>query len=386
MIIYNPGKKSFLNYDDSREEDFDLFSQEPKIEEFYIPFGPVINQTEVKAPFDEQININIFNKKLDDSFHLILNNNTDKTNQSTNFNIFQNDNNKNEIESQILTKNILWEDTEIVKVFNNIWVTSEKEKEELNKKQFLNKKRRIFGLEKIPRKKEPNKKIEPKKDNISKCINVNNNLGRKKRTEKDIRKHNKLCKDNIIVKIKGHFFQYIRDITEINSLHEEIRFIKLPYGFIADLNKKKNEELFTMKIKDILSKVPISTKNKKSDTFQNRLIINKIYEEKKETYIIQILELTFEELFIIFRHKLNNPEDKEKIREMKNKIEGLDLLGEYNDYKDVTHLIKEIKDNNEEEMDKKDLDNYIQDVKDLCCNYKKWFNDKTGRVSKKIID
>ena len=383
MIIYNPGKKSFLNYDDSREEDFDLFSQEQKNEEFYNPFSPVINQTEVKAPFDEQININIFSKKLDDSFELILNNNTDKTNQSTNFNIFQNDNNKNEIEPQILTKNILWEDTEIVKVFNNIWATSEKEKEDLNKKQFLNQKRRIFAVDKIQRKKEPNIKIEPKKDNISKCIKVNNNLGRKKRTEKDIRKHNKLCKDNIIVKIKGHFFQYIRDITEINSLHEEIRFIKLPYGFIADLNKKKNEELFTMKIKDILSKVPISTKNKKSDTFQNRLIINKIYEEKKETYIIQILELTFEELFIIFRHKLNNPEDKEKIREMKNKIEGLDLLGEYNDYKDVTHLIKEIKDSNEEEMDKKDLDNYIQDVKDLCCNYKKWFNDKTGRVSKK---
>ena len=201
MIIYNPEKKSFPNYDDSREEDFDLFSQEQKKEEFYIPFDPVINQTEVKAPFDEQININIFNKKLDDSFHLILNNNTDKTNQSTNFNIFQNDNNKNEIESQILTKNILWEDTEIVKVFNNIWVTSEKEKEELNQKQFLNKKRRIFAVDKIQRKKEPNKKIEPKKDNISKCIKVNNNLGRKKRTEKDIRKHNKLCKEN-----KGTFF------------------------------------------------------------------------------------------------------------------------------------------------------------------------------------
>ena len=383
MFFFNPGKNNFPNYDIPKEEGFELLSQEPKIEEFYIPFGPVINQTEVKAPFDEQININIFNKKLDDSFDFILNNNTDKTNQSTNFNIFQNDNNKNEIEPQILTKNMLWEDTEIVKVFNNIWVTSEKEKEELNKKQFLNKKRRIFAVDKIQRKKESNKKIEPKKDNISKCIKVNNNLGRKKRTEKDIRKHNKLCKDNIIVKIKGHFFQYIRDITEINSLHEEIRFIKLPYGFIADLNKKKNEELFNMKIKDILSKVPISTKNKKSDTFQNRLIINKIYEEKKETYIIQILELTFEELFIIFRHKLNNPEDKEKIREMKNKIEGLDLLGEYNDYKDVTYLIKEIKDSNEEEMDEKELNNYIQDVKNLCCNYKKWFNDKTGRVSKK---
>jgi hypothetical protein len=54
-------------------------------------------------------------------------------------------------------------------------------------------------------------------------------------------------------------------------------------------------------MKDILSEIPITTKNKKSHKFENKFIVEKLYKEEKEKKVIQILDLTFRELFIIFR-------------------------------------------------------------------------------------
>ena len=33
-------------------------------------------------------------------------------------------------------------------------------------------------------------------------------------------------------------------------------------------------------------------------------------------------------------------------------------------------------------METRDLEKYVDNVKNLCCNYEKWFNDKIGRISK----
>ena len=81
-----------------------------------------------------------------------------------------------------------------------------------------------------------------------------------------------------------------------------------------------------MKISEILMNQEISTKYSTLDRYENRKIIEKIYKENKEINVIKILELTFEELFIIFRRKLNDPEDMKRLEEMKDKIDGLDLL------------------------------------------------------------
>ena len=61
--------------------------------------------------------------------------------------------------------------------------------------------------------------------------------------------------------------------------------------------------------------------------------------------------------FIIFRRKLNDPNDIIKLEEIKAKIEGLDLLEENNKYKDIEYLIKNTK--------KRYIvtDNYIKEVK-----------------------
>lgn len=193
-------------------------------------------------------------------------------------------------------------------------------------------------------------------------------------------KHNIYCEDNIINKLKGHFFNgFIIDLVKKNSNKKNIILKKLPHKtFIADLNKKKNEGLFLMKMSDILRQEKISSKYSNYDTYENRKIIDRIYEEKKEINVIKILNLTFEELFIIFRRKLNISKDIRKIEEIKDKIKGLDLFENDAKYQDIEHLI-------EEDIEKRYIEPsyYIKKVKSLCCNYEQWFTNKIGRISRK---
>ena len=192
--------------------------------------------------------------------------------------------------------------------------------------------------------------------------------GRKSKKSKLKGKHNKNSPGNIINKIKTHFFNhYIRDLIKKNSIYKKILLSKFQTKkFTANLNKQKNFELFKKKIKDILCENEISTKYSTLDEYENKKIIDKMYEENKEIKIIKILELTYEELFIIYRRKLKNPEDEKTIEKIKGKIEGLDLLEDNNKYNDFESLIKKLKDEKHEEE-------YIEHVKDICLVYKNYF-------------
>lgn len=264
-----------------------------------------------------------------------------------------------------------------------ISINNKKEKEDDNTvicelNDYLKEKKeieKIFDIEKIPKEMKMDKNspyyINKKK---YKC-------GRKKKEEVIIRKHNKSSKDNIIIKIKGYFFQYIRDVVKKNSDQGKIDLKKISYKFISNVNKEKNENLFKMKIKDILRNEPITKKNKKSNPFENKNIIDKIYKSKKEKNVIKILELTFKELFMIFRKKLNYEGDKEEMKSIKQKIEGLDLLDENNKYKDINYLIEKLEQKNENKTEHQE---YIEEIIRLCRNYERWFNNKITRTLKKI--
>ena len=258
-----------------------------------------------------------------------------------------------------------------------------KEKEE--KKYLIDNKEKeiIFKLEKIP-------KSEKTNDNLSKKIrNKRNNCGRKKKSDNNKRKHNKSCGDNIIIKIKGYFFTFIRDITKNNFINKTLYFRKLPYKFISKLSKKFNVRLMNMQMKDILSEIPITTKNKRSDKFENKFIVEKLYKEEKEKKVIQILDLTFRELFIIFRRKLNYVGDKAELEIISKKIEDLDLLKD-NNYKDINYLIDQIRnksknmdEDSDTEITQDDYEKYIKELRYFCCIYEKWFKKKIARNSKK---
>ena len=131
------------------------------------------------------------------------------------------------------------------------------------------------------------------------------------------------------------------------------------------VKKDFNVGLLKTKLKTIFFN-DISTKYKKNaDINNNKLLIEKIYEEKKETDIIKILELTFEELLNIFRRTISS-ELQEKINNIKNFDKNFRYL---------TDLI-------EEENIKGESEDYTNQIKYLTNCFENWFNDKKARRNK----
>ena len=170
---------------------------------------------------------------------------------------------------------------------------------------------------------------------------------------------------------------FVFDIIEKNLINKNIRFKMFSSCFIYNIRRKDYERMFKMKISDNLYGQRINISYTHMDKYYYRKIIDKIYEEKKEINIIKILELTFEELFIIFRRKLNDPEDIEKLKEIKNKIKGLDLL-ENNNYKDIENILTKYS----TRMDESESDEYIKIIKKYCLEYENLIKRKAIKQRK----
>ena len=183
-------------------------------------------------------------------------------------------------------------------------------------------------------------------------------------------------------KIKRGYFSYIRDVIRKNAINKDIEIKKIGNNFMENLTKKRNVILYYTKLKDIFSDVNISNKYKKFNKEHNKATIDNIYNEGKETNIINILNLTFEELFIIFRKKLNFYKDREKYKDIEEKIKGLDLLTN-NNYKDIEHLEKKIR-KKYKNLKNDEVEKYIIKIKVLCCCYQQWFINKSERNQNKI--
>ena len=193
--------------------------------------------------------------------------------------------------------------------------------------------------------------------------------------ETEIKRQIKFNYNNIINKLNAHFFNnFMIDLIQNNSIKKDILLKKVSHSFIAKLNKKNTERILNMKISDIYYEQEISPKYRINMKNYNKNVIDKIYEEKKERNVIKILELTFEELFIIFRRKLNDSEDMKKLEEIKNKIKGLDLLENNDKYKDIQYLIKNIKNKYYAVSNK-----YIENIKEVCLDYEKRLYAKNNK-------
>ena len=223
-----------------------------------------------------------------------------------------------------------------------------------------------------------------KDENLNKADNIAmNNIKKENEEDKNIKdttkkrgrknkgsnikgKHTKKDEDNLMNKIKRNFLNtFIRKLIMINLINKGTEIKKLPKSFMEDVSKEKNEPLFKMKISEILCEQEISTKYSTFGKYENKITVEKILKEKKETNVIKILNLTFEEAFILYR---NEPKDKEKLEEMKYIIEGLKLLDEDNNYIGFQKFKKELK--------KKHEDEYIEKVEIACLRYKKYFEEK----------
>ena len=166
-------------------------------------------------------------------------------------------------------------------------------------------------------------------------------------------------------KIKRLFSRFLRDLIVKNLIKEiSIKFFR---RWLPEL--RKSEIFWKMKISDII----YEEKNSRYHfggfkAYDNRKVIDNIYKEKKEIKVIKILELTLEELFIIFRRKLNDPEDVKRLEEMKDKIDGLDLLETNDKYQDFQYYL--------EHCNLYKSQYYIENLKTVCLDFESFFKVK----------
>ena len=158
-------------------------------------------------------------------------------------------------------------------------------------------------------------------------------LGRIRKNLNKKGKHDKYRKDNIIRRFKVHLmkniYHYINSSFNINIRNKNpknINMIKIiPSDNIKLTSKKENISWLNSTIKNIFSQ-KISSKVSTFPSDYNKKLINKIYEEKKEIKVINILEKTIREMWLIYIN--NDDESYPGFTKLKDDIIKLKNLGE----------------------------------------------------------
>ena len=212
------------------------------------------------------------------------------------------------------------------------------------------------------------KKTERPKQNkfdifeINKSTSTNNesftnktSRGRKKKEVIDKGNHTKFTDDNMMRKIKCHYFNHINNTLNDSLKNKTNLFLKLDNFINENLKKDYNMILMNKTIKDIYISSKISNKYKKKNDENNKQLVEKIYLENIETETIKILEKTYLDLFTqLISEKLD------------------EFCGEI--------LKKEEKNG----LPNEQANTFLDKMKNLCKDYKDWFDRKRGRGGKNI--
>ena len=196
-------------------------------------------------------------------------------------------------------KVIIKEDNEeISNSFNTESDEGKTEKNFENKKNILDQEKEITYIE-IP---ESEPKFLSKKRYFK--IESKKKAGRKPKYSTSNGEHTKYSYDNILRKIKVKFLQklikYINDkiISKYNGVGKKL--IPLKGEISQDNTIKFNIQLMKSKLKDIFSNSEVNGKFRSCEKDYNKNVIDSIYENKIQE-LIDFLELTFLEVFNIFR-------------------------------------------------------------------------------------
>ena len=182
-------------------------------------------------------------------------------------------------------------------------------------------------------------------------------IGRKPKTSLAKSKHTKYSEDNILRKIKVNFnhkiINYINSII-ISKYRNKIKKLMPLNGSIAKNNNiKYNRDLLNTKLKDILITTKINAKFRLLDEYYNKEIIYSIYKEDIKE-LIDILEMTYLEIFKIFRDKI----EKEQLK----------------NFEKYDSVIRELKDEEE---------NYINLFEKTVMNFENYYFNKSPRTRNK---
>ena len=161
-------------------------------------------------------------------------------------------------------------------------------------------------------------------------------LGRIRKNLNKKGKHDKYQKDNIIRRFKVHLmkniYDYINSSFNINNRNKNSKNINMIKKIRSDnikvISKNENIAWLNSTIKNIFSQ-KVSSKISTVHSDYNKKLIHKIYEEKKETKVINILDKTIREMWLIYIN--NNDESYPGFTKLKDDIIKLKDLGE-NEY------------------------------------------------------
>jgi len=182
-------------------------------------------------------------------------------------------------------------------------------------------------------------------------------LGRPKKNSNIKGKHNKFQRDNVIRKFKAQFvqniFNYINLSFSCNTNANTQKPVNILQKICAcdtkSISKYDNLKWLNSKIKDIFSQ-KVSSKFVCYESNYNDNLIKKIYEKKEEKRVIEILEKTVKEMWIIYISDDKNNEfpgfntikyDIKKFRELNESDEYINLYIDIsNNFEKIFHKIK----------------------------------------------
>ena len=191
---------------------------------------------------------------------------------------------------------------------------------------------------------------------------------------KKVVQHSKFSDDNKMIKIRTFLGNNIHKF--LNGLLEKdnLKLLKLePKLMHEGLKREYIVKIWTTTLKDIYLNTKINSIYRKISVYEsdkNIKIINKIYNENKNKEVIQILNLTYGEIFEIFRRDI-----KPISLDLSNKIFDSEILN-VSKFERTTEFFGKIK---EKEKNNKNVDEYINGIKDLCLDFIDWFKKKIGR-------
>ena len=200
--------------------------------------------------------------------------------------------------------------------------------------------------------------------------------GRKLKTSKDQRKHNKYSQDNMMRKIKNKVIEYARQL--INTIYKEEKskneskktilknyICKILPIFTQNLGIKFNLIFYFKPIQEIFS-LPKSNlySNSKIKSKSNSKLLQEIINDKQYEKTQRLLKMEYHE----FYHKIFLDENKF----LRDEFNIKDEENMYNIHHFKEELIK----------DKENDEKYIQDILNLSRNYEDYFLNKKPRKSR----
>ena len=199
-----------------------------------------------------------------------------------------------------------------------------------------------------------------------------NKRGRKRKGESGKGKHSKKEEDNIIRKIKVHFFRYVKETLNKAIKDKRHKFKNVPYYIISKSSKEFNTDLMNLTIKEIYEEsFQYVDKYKEKNYKRNKWALEYFSKEENEVNekeVINLLNLNFIQFFDIFR-KEYLPTFLDEINPLsKNKKPNNNKKGESNV---------------DEKIDEEDVNQYLTKVENICNNFETLFLNKTNS-SKKI--